>query len=202
MNLYFFQTFVSLVVHSAMVGLHLSLGWADVMATYWTGHLIIFYEIFDVMLGWEHYWKRDKLMLVHHGVSLAGAMFLLRYLQHGNDEVVGLVTDIFGWFMLSEVTTVFNSVRILSRGCGAWMAIFGRALFAVVFILLRGIQTLGLGFCLWAYRESEYFTVCLFFCTVFSLMNLFWMKEIVRTFKDFVRSRGRSEGTDVAQKFD
>ena len=195
-SLYIFQTWVSLVIHSAMVWVNFDMGWASVPALWWTGHMVIFYELFDLMIGWEGYFKKDRLMLAHHGVALVGAMLMLTFIGgDGGDDGDGggdmkLVTlDTLKWMLLSEVTTVFNSVRIISAHYGKFLArifrfnvaLVFRGLFALVFIALRSVQTVGvLGVCLY-WRELEKIWIVWMFWIIFTAMNSFWILSIVRT---------------------
>lgn len=181
-SLYIFQSWVSLFVHSAMVWINWSLGWAGVDALWYTGHMIMFYEMFDLFVGWRGYWERDRLMLVHHAVTWAAGWTLLYFLGSDEEEIVMAVRDTMYWGLLSEVTTVFNAARIIANGWGESVGIIMRGVFAVVFCALRGVQTIGMGLEIWNYWHNRFVLFIIGFWTVFTLMNVFWMRQIVITF--------------------
>lgn len=181
-TLYIFQTWVSLVIHSAMIGINLYLGWASVPALWLTGHLILFYELFDLSIGWEGYWKKDRLMLFHHGATYAAGWAMLTFLGSDDAEVVTAIRNAMYWGLFSEVTTVFNAVRIITSRWGRIMSLVTRGLFAVAFCGFRGIQTVGLCVEIWRNWGTVFAYWLIGFWTVFTAMNLFWMKAIVVTF--------------------
>lgn len=195
-GLYIFQSWISLLIHSGMIWVNIDMGWASVPALWWTGHMIIFYELFDVMLGWEGYLKNDRLMLVHHGVALVGGMLLLTFIGDSGDDVhdnnFKLATlDTAKWMLLSEMTTIFNSVRIITSHHGKLLAkvfkfnvaLVFRGLFAIAFIVLRSVQTIGvLGVCLY-WRGLDKMWMGWTLWTIFTVMNGFWIVSIVRTMR-------------------
>ena len=186
-TLYIFQSWVSLIIHSAMVGINLYLGWASVEALWMTGHLIIFYELFDLSIGWEGYWKKDRLMLFHHGATFAAGWVMLTYLGSDDMQTVAAVRDTMYWAMLSEVTTVFNAIRIITGRCGKIISFGTRGLFAIMFCGLRGAQTVGMCFEIYRHWNGMFVYWIIGFWMLFTAMNLFWMKAIIVTFVNKTR---------------
>lgn len=182
-TLYIFQTCVSLFIHSSMVWLNLHLGWASVEALHLTGHLIIFYEMFDLMIGWERYMKKDKLMIFHHIVALSSGITMMHFLGSEDEEVVKMVQMLLYYGLLSEVTTIFNALRLLVRNCGNTVVLVSRAVFAVVFCTLRSVQTVGMGRTLLVNYSHPYMWTCFCYWFLFTCMNLYWMQSIVLTFR-------------------
>lgn len=181
-SLYIFQSCVSLLVHSLMVWINLDMGWASIGALWYTAHMMMFYEMFDMSVGWQGYWKKDKLMLVHHGITWGAGWALLRFLGSEDEEIVRAVCDAMYWGMLSQVTTVFNALRIIGGSVGPRVGLIMRGVFAVVFCLLRGVQTVGMAREIWLYWNNPFVWCIVVFWTVFTAMNLFWMWKIIVTF--------------------
>ena len=151
-------------------------------ALWWTGHLIIYYEVFDLMVGWEAYWVRDKMMILHHLVTACGGWILLDCLGSEDKEVVNIVRSVMCWAMLSEVTTVFNALRIVTGAWGSYVKFVTETLFAGVFCSLRTIQTVGMAWSLVTYWSNPFFMTCVYFWTFYTVLNVIWVRAIIRKF--------------------
>lgn len=191
--LYKFQSWVSLVVHTLMICINMHIGWASTEALYYTGHLMLFYEIFDLSIGWEGYWKKDRVMILHHLFAVWTGWILLSYLGSDNRNDVIFVKDLAKWGLLSQVTTIFNALRIVTKDWGIMISSITKIMFAVSFCVLRSLQTIGFYYIFWSKGYIAGIEIVWGICTVFTIMNFYWMIKILgmvsSVFRDCCQSK-------------
>lgn len=179
-----FQSLVGLFVHSAIVDYNYRFGWASVVALQLTGFLTIFYEIFDLFVGWEGYWKNDRIMIAHHVATVYANWLMLKFID-SDDELISTITrDVMYWALLSNVTSIFNAWRILICGIydNQFVKVFAKGVFAVVFCSLRSLQTIGMLGEIIVFYETPFINVVIFFWIVFTVMNVYWIHSVARVF--------------------
>ena len=139
MDLYDIQTIISLIVTSVVVGLGIYYPWASKEALIPSLSLLVYYNIFDMIVGLKGYIKNDIATLVHHIFVSCGTFILLHIIQDNYKYDMYRITR---WGMIAEVTTWCNNIRILSRH--TFLKSTVSFLFGIVFLIGRAIMSIGL----------------------------------------------------------
>lgn len=188
-NLYLFQSFVGILIHSVIVDYNYNNGWASIEGLQVTGRLTLFYESFDLFSGWEGYWKRDKIMIVHHVMTFMANWMMLHFIENGDQSLIETTQAVMYWALLSNVTSIFNSMRILAYAILPYRIVYlvSRGIFALVFCILRSLQTIGMLVEIFMYLHNPYIGVIIFFWFIFTVMNVLWIHSIVINFSNKIR---------------
>ena len=137
MNRYTLQTVISLFVAAYLVGLNFYYDWASQVAMEHFALPFTLYNLFDLYVGRKHYFKNDKMTVVHHLIGFFAGLYLMWILPDYPEELYRLVW----WLIIAETTTIFNNIRILSRKTS--YSFHTSTLFAVMFVTLRSFMTVG-----------------------------------------------------------
>ena len=172
-KLFFWQTVASLFTTTSIVAMNLHYGWASKAAVIPSGYLLLSYNVVDTAVGGAYYITFDRTMLVHHIASIAAIGVLLQSVIGG-----GYTVDLqrfVQWVLLAEVTTFFNSIRLLTRKtCCRRIT---EQLFGAVFIAGRSAMTIG---CTQALYNNALFTTLAPITFVTGAFNLHWCVQIIR----------------------
>ena len=129
------------------------------------------YNVVDLSLGGGHYWYNDKSTLLHHAVVLGVSLGVLLWPPaHVSD-----IEELARWAYLGEITTVFNSLRVLLRRT-AWRR-FSEWMFAAAFLPLRAAMSLGLYGALCGNAYAAPVAPCAY---ALACLNLHWGRCILR----------------------
>ena len=171
MLLYDLQTWISLGCSILAVSCHLYHPWGSMEALYGSSLITAGYNVVDLGLGGARYWSSDHSTLLHHAVVLGVSLGVLCWTPaHPSD-----IEELARWSYIGEITTIFNSLRILLRRT-AW----GRAaswVFAAVFLPLRAAMSLGLYGALCGNAYAAPVAPCAYAMTC---LNLHWGRRILR----------------------
>lgn len=174
MNLYYIQTYISLIVCSSVLILNTIIyDWASRESTGITLNILLSYMVVDTIIGFKHYIKRDYATLIHH-IIFTSFIICSKYLiyKHSYNEPL---YKIGRWVLLNEASTFMNNIRILfSRTKYSDIC---NAVFAIVFLITRSIAVIG------SYIElidNDYFIYAAPLVVLIATLNIYWMTLIIR----------------------
>ena len=172
MKRYDFQTLISLGVTMCIVNLNIYYPWTSKEALIPSLSLLVFYNLFDMIIGFKVYLKNDKATLFHHIVVGTGTYFLLQLVK---DNYTNDLYRIARWGMIAEVTSFCNNIRIILRNTSLkWLT---SLIFGIVFLIGRGIMTFGLYYDM---QQNSYFWTLVPMCIPLIILNMHWSELIIQ----------------------
>lgn len=174
MNLYIFQTIISLLVSSSVIYTNtIVYDWASYDGIMYTKNVLCMYMIFDTIVGFNHYIKKDIATLLHHFLFIL-ALYILS-ININSDSYNNDIYRISRWVLLNELSTIVNNIRILLRSTKYEYT--GNVIFGLTFITSRTVAVIG------SYYElinNVYFIYTMPICVSICLLNVFWGNMIIR----------------------
>ena len=171
MNLYDFQTVISMVASSMVLFYNTyQYPWASQEAMVPTAYILMTYNIIDAILGAHQYIRKDPATLLHHICVTGGIYSILDILRYHYDSDIYRLNY---WLMMAEVTTVFNNIRILTRKTS--IKKYTAGLFAVCFLVGRTSMTVGIYYNLY---QNRHFNVLAPVCFLLTTLNVYWGRQL------------------------
>lgn len=178
MDRYTFQAWVSLVNTLWVVGINLYEGWGSEIAMRACIVPVLVYNVFDLIIGGEQYYKRDQLTILHHFGAIGGMLYFRSVLQESYPDPLYIFT---WWMLFGEISSIFNNVRVI---CGKTSyKDFSSKLFAIIFIPSRTLMTCGT---IYSLQNFEHKTTPVIIAGIFAFLNIYWGIAIVKkVFKSY-----------------
>ena len=146
-------------------------GWASHEATTYAFYIFCAYNIIDLIVG-----NNGLDMIIHHSVSIIGAIYFLFFLEGYPD---GIRRGVF-WLNFAEITSIFNALRYLAYGT-KYITIANKA-FGYSFLIVRPFMSIG---CISALYQNEYIHVVFPIWLIITVLNTTWCYKIIKLREKF-----------------
>tara|TARA_B100001964_G_C14235052_1_gene602001 strand:- start:2012 stop:2578 length:567 start_codon:yes stop_codon:yes gene_type:complete len=161
---------------SHYVLINLSMGWGSFSTLRYTIPVFIGYNIIDTLLG--QYWKKNKIMLLHHFLSLSACKYALTFDSFSPNQYLLLY-----WLSTAEISSIFNCSRYFFRDT-KWETPLDIA-FATSFLILRPLSVYKTFTPIY---NLPYFRYALPFWLIYTGLNGYWIYAIFKKSKRIKKS--------------
>lgn len=130
----------------------------------------------DTLLG--RYWETDIPMFIHHLFAIAACIYAMTLEPENFSE---FYVKMSSYLSLSEISTIFNSIRWFYRG--TWAKTHADRVFGLAFLIIRGISTYGCIHTLVTDKDHDATTkagIGLGIVLPYTILNTYWGGLIIK----------------------
>jgi len=161
---------------SHYVLINLSMGWGSFITLRYTIPMFISYNIIDTFLG--QYWKKDKIMLLHHFLSLSACKYASTFDSFTPNQYL-----LSYWLSIAEISSIFNCFRYFFRDT-KWEAPLDIT-FVTSFLIFRSLSVYKTFTPIYNLPNFRYVFL---FWLIYTSLNCYWTYAIFKYSKRLKKS--------------